>query len=236
MNALAHRPISLAVLVVASALLADSAGLDGDPSLKAAGAQEREGKIKANGITIAWEYQRAKHRTIKVPTVVVHGTEVRLGTSWKMGLGIDVEARLTDEEDLWLDLGIHDRSGLNRSSCPFPQNRWYLAAPSVDGRLDRSLCGRLRNPTPGRITHDKDGLHHRGVQRHRPLNCPIVSGAGLECGGDHAQPRPGGRLDQAGSNSGITPRCHGRREHPGCNGPGCHLFRCGRCPCEQCRL
>ncbi|GEM_PF-1198674 len=120
MNALAHRPISLAVLVVASALLADSAGLDGDPSLKAAGAQEREGKIKANGITIAWEYQRAKHRTIKVPTVVVHGTEVRLGTSWKMGLGIDVEARLTDEEDLWLDSGIHDPKRLEPLLVPFP--------------------------------------------------------------------------------------------------------------------
>ena len=45
MNALAHRPISLAILVVASALLSDSAGLADDPSPKAAGAQGREGKV-----------------------------------------------------------------------------------------------------------------------------------------------------------------------------------------------
>ena len=55
MNSLVYRPISLAVLVAASALLADSAGRADEPSSKAAGAVRREGKVKANGITIAYE-------------------------------------------------------------------------------------------------------------------------------------------------------------------------------------
>jgi pimeloyl-ACP methyl ester carboxylesterase len=55
MNALARERISLAVLVTAGALLAESAAWADDASPKAAGLHGREGKVKANGITIAYE-------------------------------------------------------------------------------------------------------------------------------------------------------------------------------------
>jgi len=104
MNVLAHRITSLAVLVTAGAFLAGSAARTDDSSNRADGVHGREGKVKANGITIAYEDfgpenretmllimgngtqltawpieliedRRTKLKTIKVPTVVVHGAE-----------------------------------------------------------------------------------------------------------------------------------------------------------------
>jgi pimeloyl-ACP methyl ester carboxylesterase len=55
MNALEPRPKSLAGLVVASVLLTGYAGRADDPPSQAAGALRRDGTVKANGVTIAYE-------------------------------------------------------------------------------------------------------------------------------------------------------------------------------------
>ena len=82
MNALSHRLISLAVLVVASGLLADSAGLADEPSPKAAGMRGREGKVKANGITIAYEDYGPEDREA-VLKIMGNGTQL---TAWPIEL------------------------------------------------------------------------------------------------------------------------------------------------------
>ncbi len=82
MDALAHQPISLAVLVLASALLADFAGLPSDPSPRAGGAQGREGEIGANGITIAYEdFGTEDHEAVLL--IMGNGTQL---TSWPIEL------------------------------------------------------------------------------------------------------------------------------------------------------
>jgi pimeloyl-ACP methyl ester carboxylesterase len=55
MNVLTRRRIALSVLVTAGALLIESAARADDSSRNAAGVHGREGKVKANGIMIAYE-------------------------------------------------------------------------------------------------------------------------------------------------------------------------------------
>jgi alpha/beta hydrolase fold len=82
MNTLAPRAISLAVVVIASALLADSASLADDSSPRAAGVQVREGKIKANGITIAYEDFGAENHEAML-LIMGNGTQL---TAWPIEL------------------------------------------------------------------------------------------------------------------------------------------------------
>jgi pimeloyl-ACP methyl ester carboxylesterase len=82
MNALAHRPISIAALVIATALLLGSVGQAGGPSPKAAGPQRREGRVKENGITIAYEdYGPLDRETVLM--IMGNGTQL---TAWPIEL------------------------------------------------------------------------------------------------------------------------------------------------------
>jgi hypothetical protein len=83
MSALRYRPVSLAFLVVASALLAGSACLaDDPPSPRVAGVRGREGKVKANGITIAYEDFGPEDREA-VLLIMGNGTQL---TAWPIEL------------------------------------------------------------------------------------------------------------------------------------------------------
>src|SRR5579864_1291901 len=89
MNALAHRPNALAILVFASTLLAGASARAADPSPHAASVQRREGKVKANGITIAYEDYGPEDRET-VLLIMGNGTQL---TAWPIEL-IDELVRL----------------------------------------------------------------------------------------------------------------------------------------------
>jgi pimeloyl-ACP methyl ester carboxylesterase len=82
MNALASCLIPLAALVVASALLAGSASLADDPLPKAAIIRGHEGKVKANGITIAYESFGSDDREAML-LIMGNGTQL---TAWPIEL------------------------------------------------------------------------------------------------------------------------------------------------------
>ena len=82
MNRLANRPGLVAVLVAVVALHANRAGLADDPSPKAAGDQRREGKVQANGVTIAYEDFGSKdHEAVLM--IMGNGTQL---TAWPIEL------------------------------------------------------------------------------------------------------------------------------------------------------
>jgi pimeloyl-ACP methyl ester carboxylesterase len=81
MNALSRRSLSLAMLVGASALVANSLAEADDsplPSSRPAAALRREGKVQANGITIAYEDYGSQDRET-VLLIMGNGTQL---TAW----------------------------------------------------------------------------------------------------------------------------------------------------------
>jgi pimeloyl-ACP methyl ester carboxylesterase len=82
MNAPAQRPFWLALLVVLSAHVTDPVVLADDLPPGTAGAQRREGKVKANGITIAYEdFGREDHEAVLL--IMGNGTQL---TAWPIEL------------------------------------------------------------------------------------------------------------------------------------------------------
>src|SRR5262245_2370957 len=81
------RPVSLAFLVVASAVLVSSIGRADDPTAKAL--QRREGTVKANGITLAYEDYGPEDREA-VLLIMGNGTQL---TAWPIELIDDVVRR-----------------------------------------------------------------------------------------------------------------------------------------------
>ena len=78
MYSLSQRLCLLAVLIIATALHAASASLADDSSSKAAGIQRREGQVKSNGITIAYEdFGQENHEAMLL--IMGNGTQL---TAW----------------------------------------------------------------------------------------------------------------------------------------------------------
>ncbi|SIN68624.1 Pimeloyl-ACP methyl ester carboxylesterase [Singulisphaera sp. GP187] len=84
MNPLTHRRLLLVALVAATALFAGSVGQADDRTPKAAAIPKREGKVKANGITIAYEdFGPAGHEAEAMLLIMGNGTQL---TAWPIEL------------------------------------------------------------------------------------------------------------------------------------------------------
>jgi pimeloyl-ACP methyl ester carboxylesterase len=112
MNALSLRRIPLALLLVATALFAGSVGLADDASPQAAGVRGREGKVKANGITIAYE-DFGSEDCEAVLLIMGNGTQL---TAWPIELIEDLVRRgyrvvIYDNRDVGLSTKF-DKAGV----------------------------------------------------------------------------------------------------------------------------
>ena len=108
-----HALISLSAMVVATALLGRTASLADEPAARAAGAQPREGTVKANGITIAYEdFGPEDHEAVLL--IMGNGTQL---TAWPIELIEELVSGATGSSSTTIATSAF-RPSSTRRGCP----------------------------------------------------------------------------------------------------------------------